>query len=90
MSINQRDSAEAMLRAVVSFGFTLVDNSTNLIEELNGAVIVGVGRSALGEYYRVTHDPRAGSPEVAPFPKDVPVESDRHGMAIPQSRLAAG
>jgi hypothetical protein len=92
LSINQRDSAEAMLRAVVSFGFALEDNSTNLIEELNGSVIVGIGRSALGEYYRVTHDPRAGSPEVALFPKDFPskpIDGIPYSAAEARRRLIA-
>jgi hypothetical protein len=62
MALGQRDSAEAVLRSVVSYGFALVDNGTSAIEELIGTSIVGTGRDALRRFYVIEHDPRAGSP----------------------------
>lgn len=64
MAIGQRDSAEMVLRSIVSFGFALMDNGTTLIDELIGNVIIGVGRDGLQRFYVITHDPRAGSPAV--------------------------
>ncbi len=64
MAIGQRDSAEMVLRSILSFGFALMDNGTTLIDELIGNVIVGVGRDGLQRFYVITHDPRAGSPAV--------------------------
>ncbi len=69
MAIGQRDSAETVLRSIVSFGFALVDNGTSVLDELIGTIIVGNGRDALGRFYTITHDPRAGSPAVAPLPR---------------------
>ena len=65
MAIGQRDSAETVLRSIVSFGFALMDNGTTLIDELIGNVIVAVGRDGLQRFYVITHDPRAGSAAVA-------------------------
>ena len=65
MSIGQRDSAEAVLRSIVSFGFAMIDNSTNLMDELIGNVMVGVGRDGLRRFYVITHDPRANAPALA-------------------------
>jgi hypothetical protein len=59
MSAGQVDSAEAALRSVVSFGFVLVDNSTSLIEQLIGDVIVGIGREQLRVFYTATGNPLA-------------------------------
>ena len=56
---NQKDSAEIALRAITSFGFAIVDNGTSLIDQLVGAVIVGIGRDALQRFYDITKDPRA-------------------------------
>lgn len=61
MAVGQRDSAEAVLRSIVSFGFALIDNGPALIDEMVGAVIVGTGRDALQRYYVIQHDPRAAS-----------------------------
>ena len=66
MALGQRDSAETILRSVVSFGFTLVDNGTSFIDELIGTVIVGTGRDALQRFYVITSDPRASSPALMP------------------------
>ena len=67
MAIGQRDSAETILRSVLSFGFTLVDNGTSLMDELIGTVIVGTGRDALQRFYVITNDPRATSPALMPW-----------------------
>ena len=56
MATGQRDSAETALRSTVSFGFALIDDGTTLIEELMGAVIVGIGREALERFYFIEHD----------------------------------
>ena len=66
MSMGHRDSAEAALRSIVSYGFAMIDNGTTSTEGLIGAVIVGVGRDALQRYYLIQHDPRAGLPALAP------------------------
>jgi hypothetical protein len=65
MALGQRDSAEAVLRSIVSFGFTFIDNGTSGLEEVIGSVIVGIGRDALQRFYVIQHDPRAGSPALA-------------------------
>ncbi len=59
MSIGQRDSAEAVLRSIVSVGFAMTDNGHNNLDSFMGNVIVAVGRDALGRFYRITDDPRA-------------------------------
>lgn len=69
LSIGQRDSAEAALRAVVSFGFAMIDNSTNLMDQLVGDVIVGIGRDGLQRFYKITGDARAASIAVTPVTK---------------------
>ena len=61
LAIGQRDSAEAVLRSIVSYGFSIADNGTGLIDQLSGRVVVGIGRSALENFYTVTHDPRVES-----------------------------
>ena len=53
----QKDSAEHALRVVTSLGFALSDNGTLLIDQLIGAVIVGIGRDALLEFYALTKNP---------------------------------
>jgi len=65
LAIGQRDSAEAALRAVVSFGFAFVDNGTTSIDAMIGTVIAGIGRDALQRLYAIEHDPRAGDPALA-------------------------
>ena len=65
VALGHRDSAETVLRSIISFGFVLIDNGTSLIDELMGNVAVGVGRDALQRFYVITHDPRAGAPALA-------------------------
>ncbi|HVZ49368.1 MAG TPA: hypothetical protein VG916_11330 [Gemmatimonadaceae bacterium] len=57
----RRDSAEAALRAVVSFGFQFVDHGTSMLDELTGATIVSIGRDGLKSLYDATRDPRAAA-----------------------------
>ncbi len=61
----RKDSAEAVLRAVISYGFTMIDNGTSLIEQLIGNVVVGTGREGLRQFYEVTGDPRVTDPNLA-------------------------
>jgi len=46
--------AEHALRAVVSFGFVLLDNGSMVIDGLIGRVIVGIGRDGLHTLYTIT------------------------------------
>jgi len=78
MAIGQRDSAEMVLRSIVSYGFALIDNGSTSIEGLIGGVIVGVGRDALQRFYVIQHDPRASLPALAPMAKSV-VSAERAG-----------
>ncbi|MEP6992800.1 MAG: hypothetical protein ABJA80_17825 [bacterium] len=92
MVIGQRDSAETVLRSIVSFGFALVDNGTSVLDELIGTIIVGIGRDALGRFYTITHDPRAGSPAVASLPRfDAPgaARAGAQDVAATRARLIA-
>jgi hypothetical protein len=74
----QRDSAENVLRAVVSVGFLLIDGGTGLggdpnfpgiplwnvmTDQQNGVALVFAGSDALARFYRATHDPRAATLE---------------------------
>ena len=69
MAIGERDSAETVLRSIVSYGFAMIDNGSTSIEALIGGVIVGVGRDALQRFYAIQHDPRATLPALAPLTK---------------------
>jgi hypothetical protein len=51
LSIGERDSAETTLRSIVSFGFAVIDNGYDPIDEIVGAQIVGIGRDALHQLY---------------------------------------
>ncbi|MDB4917972.1 MAG: hypothetical protein JWM95_5616 [Gemmatimonadetes bacterium] len=55
----QNDSAEYALRVIPSLGFALIDNGTSAIDQLIGAVIVGIGREALINFYTITKNPSA-------------------------------
>jgi hypothetical protein len=71
MSIGQRDSAEMVLRSIVSFGFALIDNGPGLIDEMIGTVIVGTGRDALQRYYVIQRDGRASLPALQAPSRDM-------------------
>ena len=65
MARGDRDSAEAVLRSIVSFGFVMIDNSSTALDELIGSIIVGTGRDALQRFYALEHDPRASAAALA-------------------------
>ena len=66
MAIGQLDSAETILRSVVSYGFAEIDNGSTVLEQLIGTVNVGVGRDALRRFYLITGDARAGAAALNP------------------------
>jgi hypothetical protein len=55
----RRDSAEAVLRAIVSYGFQIADNANFALDEWTGGAIVRTGREGLLKFYALTNDPRA-------------------------------
>ena len=57
-AIGQRERAEEVLKTVVGFGFSMIDNGTNAIDGLIGRVIVEIGRDGLAQFYAVTGDAR--------------------------------
>lgn len=61
LAIGRPDSAEAILRSIISYGFNISDNAAGLTPQLMGRVIVEIGRDALERFYVVTRDPRAAS-----------------------------
>ncbi len=66
MAIGQRDSAETILRSIISVGFAEIDNGVTLLEQLIGTVNVGIGRDALRRFYLITGDPRASAAPLNP------------------------
>lgn len=52
----QPERAENALKAIVSFGFALIDNGTSALDALTGRVIVDIGRDGLHQFYEVTGD----------------------------------
>jgi tRNA A-37 threonylcarbamoyl transferase component Bud32 len=56
-----RDSAQTVLRGTISVGFLLIDEGNTLIEQLIGAVITGIGRAGLIDYYNAIGDPRGAA-----------------------------
>jgi hypothetical protein len=79
LAIGQVDSAEAVLRSVVSFGFALVDNGSTGMDALNGAIVVGIGRDALQRFYVIERDPRAAAPELSPPRRDAAASASATG-----------
>ncbi len=61
-AIGQRDSAEVILRSIVSFGFAMLDNGPGLA---TGRSVVSIGMEGLESFYTVTHDPRAAAVRAA-------------------------
>lgn len=55
------DSAEAALRSTIAVGFLLVDDGTFIIDQLIGAVMVGIGRQGLIDYFKAIGDPRGAA-----------------------------
>lgn len=77
MAIGHRDSAEAVLRSIISFGYAFIDNGPGIIDEMIGTVIVGVGRDGLQRYYAIQGDPRAGMAALRPPPKSAYLAASR-------------
>ncbi len=88
LALGQRDSAEAVLRGVVSVGFAFIDNGSTMIEGLIGNVIVGIGRDGLRQFFVVTNDPRANNPELQPIKRPTPsvLTADRTIMSADEAR----
>jgi hypothetical protein len=82
-AIGQRDSAEIVLRSIVSFGFAVGDNGTGLVDQLIGRVVVEVGRGGLENFYVLTRDPRAAALR-APQP-----DNSSGAMSVPEVGDAA-
>ncbi len=70
LAIGQRDSAETVLRAILSYGFNMIDHGTTVIDQLIGNVVVGVGRAGMRNFYEVTNDPRAKLPALQQVSKE--------------------
>lgn len=58
-AIGDLSKAEAALRAIVSFGFALIDNGTSSLDALIGRVIADIGRDGLHQFYEATGDGNA-------------------------------
>jgi hypothetical protein len=71
LAIGQRDSAEAVLRSIVAFGFHLLDNGTGLargyevgivglvlVDEEAASSVIRIGSDALDRFFAITKDPR--------------------------------
>lgn len=54
---HHRDSAELVLRETISNGFRILDDGNMLIDALIGVVVVGIGQSALEQFYEITKNP---------------------------------
>jgi len=88
MSIGQPREAEQVLRSIVSFGFTFIDDGTTTLDEWIGTVIVGIGRDALQRFYALQHDPRAALPELAaPATGKVVRSSPRVTATLPPAEI---
>jgi hypothetical protein len=80
MAIGQKNSAETILRAIVSVGFALIDNSSSTMDEVIGTQIVDTGRLALRQFYEIQHDPRAAALAATPRhrgPRDLLTDVDQ-------------
>ncbi|CAN5221122.1 hypothetical protein BH09GEM1_BH09GEM1_15010 [soil metagenome] len=69
MAIGQQDSAVTILRTIVSFGFSMIDNGTTTMDEVMGNQMVDIGRVALRQYYELRNDPLAQSAQLAKSPR---------------------
>lgn len=83
MAEGQRDSAEIVLRSIVSFGLAFVDNGTSGKETMIGNVIVGIGRDALQRFYLIGNDPRATLPALALWEGNASTRSRRQTLISP-------
>jgi hypothetical protein len=70
----RRDSAEAVLRAIVSYGFQIADNANFALDEWVGGAIVRIGREGLQKFYALSNDPRAA---------EIDAQMRRAGSVVP-------
>lgn len=87
LSLGQKDSAEMILRSIVSVGFALIDNGTSFMDEFSGNVIVGIGRDVLQRYYTTVGDARATSPALQPGPSIA--SAPRNPVPLPRDQVRA-
>ncbi len=83
LAVGEPERAEAALKAVVGFGFMLIDNGTTAVDALVGRVITDIGRDGLHQLYTVTGDAR-GRGLAEPLPKS------RRGTTVPQGAVVDG
>ena len=89
MSTKQIDSAEATLRGTVSLGFAFIDNANTLLDQVTGAVVVGIGRDALLQFYKATGNPLAQNPGLSPVNKfDVPARKKLPTSELRRQKIA--
>ncbi|MDQ8164423.1 MAG: hypothetical protein P3A28_01520 [Gemmatimonadota bacterium] len=58
LSEGRRDSAEFVLRGIISFGAAIVENAPLLVDQLAGTAVLNTGRSALIQYFTLAGDAR--------------------------------
>jgi hypothetical protein len=85
-AVGQRDSAEAILRSVVSFGFALRDNAPLIGYQLVGRSVVSIGMAGLESFYTVTNDPRAAAARAALASLAPPVGRPISAASVADSR----
>jgi hypothetical protein len=61
LAIGQRDSAEAVLRSIISLGVRVTDNAPTISDQFAGRELMTAGMWGLKQYYVLTHDPRAAA-----------------------------
>ncbi len=57
----RRDSAEFVLRGIISFGAAIVENAPLVIDQFAGTAALATGRTALIRYYALVGDPRGAT-----------------------------
>lgn len=77
MAIGQPDTAETVLRSIVSYGFAFIDNGTSGLEVLTGVIIVNTGYNALYQFHTIQHDAR---PLLPPLPMSA--DESRRGLLV--------
>jgi hypothetical protein len=78
VAIGRKDSAETILRSIISYGFSIADNGTSLGGQMIGRAVVDVGRAALEQFYTLTGDPRLAA-IVAARPPDAGMMAPKGG-----------
>lgn len=58
LASGRKDSAETILRSIISYGFAVSDNSHGLGGQMIGRTVVDIGRIALEQFYTLTRDPK--------------------------------